>query len=89
MEATNTINNACVFCNDRNISLVECRNCNKSFCYNYSEKCGIHFDHINNSVYSICKDCVTGISKKIIISVDYSKLECLKKKIKLRKMVKN
>jgi hypothetical protein len=89
MEVSKTINNTCDFCNEKQPFLVECRNCDKGFCYSYSEKCGIHFDHINNSVYSICKNCVDGISKKIIISVDYSKLECLKKKIKLRKMVKN
>jgi len=87
MEVTNAINDTCILCNEKQLFLVECRNCNKDFCY--TENCGIHFDHINNSVYSICKVCVDGISKKIIISVDYSKLECLKKKIKLRKMVKN
>lgn len=87
MEVTHTISNRCNLCKEKQLFLVECRNCNKEFCY--TENCGIHFDHSNNSVYSICNDCVDGISKKIKISVDYAKLECLKKKIKLRKMIKS
>ena len=77
----------CDLCNDVSLFLVTCRNCNKKFCY--TEKCGLHFDHSNNTVYSICKICVDKISNKMKVAVDYTKLKCLKKKIKLRKMVKN
>jgi len=84
---TNSNSNNCNLCNEKNLFLVDCRNCSNVFCY--TEDCGIHFDHINNSVYSICNDCVNCITEKIRISVDYSKLKCLKKKIKLRKMVQS
>jgi hypothetical protein len=78
-------NNMCNICNIKNI-LVECRNCSKDMCT--YDSCGMHFHHINNTIYSICDICVQSISKKFIVSIDYNKLKCLKKKIKLRKMVK-
>lgn len=76
----------CSICDTKNI-LVLCRNCCAELCS--FDSCGIHFDHSNNELYSICNKCVDKISKKIVLSVDYSKLICLKKKIKLRKMVKS
>ena len=87
MEVRHIINNTCNLCNEKQLFLVECRNCNKEFCYD--ENCGIHFDHSNNTLYSICNICVDNISKKMKIAVDYTKLKCLKNKIKLRKMVKS
>jgi hypothetical protein len=76
----------CTICDTKNI-LVSCRNCRHEMCS--FDSCGIHFDHIHNELYSICNTCVDKISKKIVLSVDYSKLMCLKKKIKLRKMFKS
>jgi hypothetical protein len=79
-------NYLCSICNTKNILLL-CRNCNKEIC-SY-DSCGMHFEHANNTIYSICNICVNIINKKIVLSVDYDKLRCLKKKIKLLKMVKN
>ena len=89
MEIENLIithNFICGICNGVNY-MIKCRNCNNDICQ--SEKCGLHFDHIDNTTYSICTRCSDTISEKIIPLIDLCKLECLKKRIKFLKMVKN
>lgn len=76
----------CYICNYNYQSTI-CRNCTLIICD--SNECGIHFKHKHNSLYSICNLCNDHISKKFQLSMDYSKLKCLKKRIEFLKSHKD
>ena len=62
-------NNICNICNTKNVLISSCRNCDKYMC-SY-DSCGMHFKHVNNTLYSICNTCVNIINNKFIILYEF------------------
>jgi hypothetical protein len=62
--------------------IVSCNKCGDAVCQD--TRCSQLFPHYHDTIYAICKECTYGISNKLKLVIDMSKLKLLKNKIKKR-----
>ena len=58
--------------------IVSCNKCGDAVCQD--TRCSQLFPHYHDTIYAICKECTYGISNKLKLVIDMSKLKLLKKK---------
>lgn len=76
-------------------AINRCYECEESVYNEFCNECGITicldsnccqtFPHYNNTLYVVCNSCIRSIESKLVLQIDYTKLNSLKQKIKLGK----
>lgn len=66
-------------CCEENECGESCNKCGSGVCE--AGSCSVKFPHYGKTMYIICMGCNNGISSKLRILIDYSKLSLLKVKI--------
>ena len=57
-----------------------CNKCGNGICDD--DECSMKFPHYSNTTYFICMSCVDIVSLKLVLLIDFGKLELLKEKIR-------